>query len=386
MFYDVNQIKEILETNPITEVIKRETPSVVLKENNQLRVDICPFCGSHDTMYLKNNECYCYSCGTGGNAIGFLMKYKNIDFVTAVSQLAKYSRHPHLASKETKKFEVSVKSQKIMEINAVAAKYYYDNLRKTPNPGYNYFDSRLVTDKMKNSFGLGYAGPFGSNLYNLLVSKGFTEAEIMNSGLVSKSTKPSAKTPYYDKFWDRVIFPIFDQDGKVIAFGGRVLGDDKPKYLNSPETSAFKKGDNLFCYNRAKKSKHDYYICCEGYMDAMSLHQFGFDSAVASLGTALTTEQIKLLSNKSRVILAYDSDDPGIKATRRAIQLCREAGIPAKVLHLYDAKDPDEFLKKFGEKALNKLIRNAESDQHFMVRTSKVDDKIDFENAVEELL
>ena len=121
-------------------------------------------------------------------------------------------------------------------------------------------------------------------------------------------------------------------------------------------------------------------------MDAMSLHQFGFDYAVASLGTALTTEQIKLLSNKSRVILAYDSDDPGIKATRRAIQLCREAGIPAKVLHLYDAKDPDEFLKKFGEKALNKLIRNAESDQHFMVRTSKVDDKIDFENAVEELL
>lgn len=387
MIYNQNFIDTINTT--LIDTIKSLTDSSIRKRDNVLHVDKCPFCGEKETMYIADNEYYCYSCGEGGNVINFIMKLHDKTFEKAVQYLA--TLHKIAFSKTLEQKPLCCVNPKIattMEINAIAAKYYFEQLRNTTGiVGMNYFDSRGVPEKTKISFGLGYAGNFGDSLYRLLKSKGYSDTAIMDSGLISINKNDLAKTRFYDKFWNRVIFPIFDADGKVVAFGGRVLDDSKPKYLNSPETVAYTKGDHLFCYDKAKKSKFDYFICCEGYMDAMSLHQFGFDNAVASLGTALTKSQIKLLSTKSSVVLAYDSDAAGINATKRAIQLCREANLPVKVLQVKNAKDPDEFLKKFGTKSFEKLIKHAESDHHFMIRNARTEEnKIDFDIAVEELL
>ena len=395
MFYNEEYVSKVIANNPMQTLIKEETNSNVYKRNNSTYVDICPFCGDRQSMYVTNDSYYCHACGHGGNSAEFIMNLHNTTFAEAIQYLATKRKMQVSDVDEQKPLLISAKSKTIMEINAIAARFYFTQLRSDDGKiGISYLNSRDVPEKIRSSFGLGYAGGFGDKLYQLLKSKGYSETAIMDSGLVSKSSKTGAKNPFYDKFWDRVVFPIFDADGQVIAFGGRALDNVKvkegqnapPKYLNSPETAAFTKGNHLFCYDKAKKSKHKYFICCEGYMDAMSMHQYGFDNAVASLGTALTRQQIQLLSTKDEVILAYDSDSAGINATKRAITLCREAGVPVRILQVTGAKDPDEFLKKFGAAAFGKLIKNAEDAKHFMIRNSRTaDGKIDFDSAVEEL-
>jgi DNA primase len=387
MIYSQGLINKI--TTKLPDTMKKVTNSNIFRRNGVCYVDKCPFCGEQEVMYIKDNEYYCYACGEGGNVIHFIMKQYKKTFVEAVTYLADIhdiTIEEPIEKKPT--CSINRKAIKTMEINRIAAKFYFQQLRSNAGKiGMNYFASRDIPERTKNSFGLGYAGNFGDSLYRLLKDKGYSDTAILDSGLVSMSTKPDAKNPFYDKFWNRVIFPIFNEDGEVVAFGGRVLDDSKPKYLNSPETAAYTKGDHLFAFDKAKKSKHNYFICCEGYMDAMTMHQYGFDNAVASLGTALTKNQIELLSTKKMVILAYDSDMAGINATKRAIALCRESNLTVKVLQMKGAKDPDEFLKKFGSKSFEKLIANAESDKHFLIRNSLTDDKkINFHVAVEELL
>lgn len=384
MFFSTQDIQKLLSKCSLLFLVAKNNISIS-KKNNVFVADTCPFCRSKHTLHLETDRYCCYGCGKAGNAINFIMDSQNLNFSEAVLYLSKIYKMP-LKNSENKPIIINYKKATTLEINNIAAKYYYQYLRANHNSGLEYLDSRQIPENIKTSFGLGFSGPFGDNLYQLLKSKGYSDSDILESGLISKSKKPDAKKPFYDKFWDRVIFPIFDSNGKVVAFGGRVLDGSKPKYLNSPETAAYVKGDNLYCYDKAKKSKHDYFICCEGYMDAITMHQFGFDNAVASLGTALTKNQIKLLTTKKELILAYDTDSAGINATRRAIKLCREANLPVRVLQVSNAKDPDEFLKKFGAKGFQKLIDTAESDKHFMIRTSMIDGKFDFSSAAEELL
>lgn len=387
MLYTEKHIKNVC--NNLANVIKICGDSNIFRKDDIVYVDKCPFCGARETMLInENNEYFCYACGEGGNAIAFVMKMYNFSFSEAIQYLTKALNMVPESITEQKKTVVDTKVMATMEINAIAARFYFTQLRSPMGKkGMHYLNSRKVPETIKISFGLGYAGKFGDSLYQLLKQKGYSDETILNSGLVTKSTKEGSRYSFYDKFWDRVIFPIFDANGQVIAFGGRVLDDTKPKYLNSPETNAYTKGDHLFCYDKAKKSEHDFYICCEGYMDAMTMHQAGFDNAVASLGTALTKNQIKLLKNKKEVILAYDSDAAGINATKRAILLCREAGLPVRVLQVVGAKDPDEFIKKYGSDQFTKLLKQAESDKHFMIRNTRTESgNIDFANAVKELL
>jgi DNA primase len=392
MFFNKEVVNCVLEKATLATTIKEElinrdgSDCEIKKVHDLLYVDKCPFCGSKfPSMQIAGEQYYCHSCGRGGDVIDFIMRFKNMTFVDAVAYLA----NRHGIATEVPSFTPKIISRKttvMFEIYQIAAKFYFDQLRtKTGEIGMQYFNNRGVTPVIRSAFGLGYAGNFGDSLYQHLKSKGYSDSDLMESGLVAKNTKESAKSLFYDKFWNRVIFPILNADGRVIGFGGRIMGDGKPKYLNSQETPIFDKGKNLYCYNIAKNSKFPYYICCEGYMDAMSLHQFGFDCAVASLGTALTREQIQLLSSKSEILLAYDSDEAGIRAAKRAIALCREVGLKIRVIHMDGAKDPDEYLKKFGVDAFKKLIKNAETDKHFLIRNSKVDGKFDFNTAVEEL-
>ena len=393
MFFTDETINKILNKLSIQNVIIEETVNCdidceIKKHHGFLYVNQCPFCHSNSPAMHINKTAgtyYCSSCGRGGNVIDFVMRIRNLSFTDAVSYLANKIKLQDVPVYKDKKV-YSKKVTKIYNINQDAALFYFKQLRnKTGDSGMKYFENRGVSGKISSEFGLGYAGGFGDKLYQHLKSNGYTDTEILESGLIAKNTKPGGSL-YYDKFWNRVIFPILNTNNRIIGFGGRLLGDGKPKYLNSPETVAFDKGKNLYCYNIAKKSKRPYYICCEGYMDAMSLHQFGYDCAVASLGTALTRDQIQLLSTKKEILLAYDSDEAGIRAAKRAIELCREVGLKIRVIRMDGAKDPDEYLKKFGTKAFDNLIKNAESDKHFLVRNSKKEDgKFDFDKAVEEL-
>lgn len=392
-FFKEEVIKKLLASAKLPSIMKEETINKqdynwgIYKRHEVQYANECPFCKSKAPAFqMSDNQYYCHSCGRGGNAIDFIMRMRSITFVEAVTYLAnKYGIATEVPPFTPK--VVSRKNTAMYEINQIAAKFYFDQLRtENGKMGMQYFNNRGVTPVIRSSFGLGYAGGFGDSLYQHLKKKGYSDNDLMESGLVAKNTKEGATTEFYDKFWNRVIFPILNADGRVIGFGGRIMGDGKPKYLNSQETPVFDKGKNLYCYNIAKKSKHPYFICCEGYMDAMSLHQFGFDCAVASLGTALTRDQIQLLSVKPEILLAYDSDEAGVRAAKRAIALCREVGLKIRVIRMEGAKDPDEFLKKFGVEAFNRLIKDAETDKHFLIRNSKTEDgKFDFATAVDEL-
>jgi DNA primase len=390
MFFEQNVIRNILNNTNIINLLRKESNVLISKKDGVFYADECPFCHSTNRSLMLdtvNARYICLHCGRGGNVIDFIMRYKNLSFVDAVTYLSKECN----VSTNKPVFEdktISPKAQTLLKINQLAAKFYFDQLRTDVGiRGMKYFNDRGVSPYIKSFFGLGYAGPFGDTLYQFLKSHGFEDADILETGLVGKSTKNNAQSKiFYDKFSNRVIFPILNAKGQVVAFGGRILGDEKPKYLNSQETPVFSKKENLYCYNIAKNSKLPYFICCEGYMDAMSLHQYGFDCAVASLGTALTREQIQLLSTKKEIILAYDSDEAGIRAAKRAITLCREVGIVVRVLRMQGAKDPDEFLKKYGSDEFAKLIKNAETDKHFLIRNSKTENgKFNFDEIIEEL-
>ncbi|MCR5403526.1 MAG: DNA primase [Butyrivibrio sp.] len=367
MYYSDQIIEEVRSRNDIVDIVGQY---VHLKKQGANYFGLCPFhnekSGSFSVSPSKQIF-YCFGCGAGGNVISFLMKYDNLTFGEALKQLAERAgvKLPDEDnSPQARAFRD--KRQLLLDINKEAARYYYMNLRSEQGrKGMEYFRQRELTDETMKHFGLGYASITSDQIVRYLKSKGYNDSQIIEAGLAAFDEKRGT----HDKFWNRVMFPILDAQSKVIGFGGRVLGDGKPKYLNSPETPIFDKSRNLFGLNYAKNSRAPYMIICEGYMDVIAMHQAGFDMAVASLGTAFTSGQAMILKRYTdTVILSYDSDEAGTKAALRGIGILKEAGIKGKVLDLRPYKDPDEFIKNLGKEKFKERIDNAENTFFFEVR------------------
>ena len=310
---------------------------------------------------------YCFGCGAGGNVYNFIMEYENYTFGEALKHLADRAgvELPKIEySREVR--EKAEQRAELLEINKQAAQYYYYQLRTEGGKiGYQYLSGRGLSEETMRKFGLGYSDKFGGGLYKFLKSKGYSDERLRESGLFNVDERHGM----YDKFWNRVIFPIMDVNNRVIGFGGRVMGDGKPKYLNSPETKIFDKSRNLYGLNIARTTRKKYLILCEGYMDVISMHQAGFTNAVASLGTALTSGHASLLKRYTQeVLLLYDSDEAGIRAALRGIPILRDAGVNSRVVNLKPYKDPDEFIKNMGAEAFEERLGQA-SDS-FMFRVS----------------
>ena len=357
MLYSEDVIEEVRAKNDILDVI---SSYVTLKRKGASYFGLCPFhnekTGSFSVSRSKQMY-YCFGCGAGGNVISFIMQYENLTFPEAVRFLAGRAgvTLPERPYSEEEKKAQDLKSQ-LLEIHKAAATHYYQLLHtREGERAYRYLRDRQLTDETIRRFGLGYSSRQPGELYRFLRSKGYKDEALKESGLVTIEEKHTR-----DKFWNRAMFPILDVSNRVIGFGGRVMGDGEPKYLNSPETKLFDKSRNLYGLNYAKNSRKDYFLLCEGYMDVISLHQAGFTNAVASLGTALTSQHCLLIRRYVKeVILTYDSDGAGVNAAKRAIPLLRDAGIAAKVLSMKPYKDPDEFIKGLGAEAYQERIDNA---------------------------
>ena len=357
MYYGEEFVEELRSRVNILDIIGNY---VQLKKKGNSYFGLCPFHSEKTGSFSVSAEkqmFYCFGCGKGGSVFTFLMEYENYTYPEAIEHLASQ------AGMELPKQELSEEQRQMADYRAVlremnrdAANYFYKMLRhEHGKKGYAYFQSREITDETIKKFALGYSDIYRDDLYQYLHKKGYTDSQLRDSGLVEINEKGS-----YDKFWNRVMFPIVDMNGKVIGFGGRVMGDGEPKYLNSRETVLFEKKKNLYGLYFARKSKREGFLLCEGYMDVISLHQAGFDNAVASLGTAFTEEQARLIKRyKSSVYLAYDSDNAGKKAALRAIEICRKEDILVRVINMEPYKDPDEFIKNLGASEYEDRIRNA---------------------------
>ena len=358
MYYSEELIEEIRMKNDIVDVISNY---VRLQKKGSSYFGLCPFHNEKSPSFSVSRDkqmYYCFGCGAGGTVFTFLMEYENYSFLEAVQYLAERAGvelPKEEYSKEAK--ERSDLKATLLEINKIAAQYYYVQLKSERGAvAYDYLTDRGLSEETIKSFGLGFATKYSNDLYNYLKRKGYSEELIRQAGLINIDEKNGV----YDKFWNRVMFPIMDANSRVIGFGGRVMGDAKPKYLNSPETAVFDKSRNLYGLNRARTSRKSYFLVCEGYMDVISLHQAGFTNAVASLGTALTSGHASLFKRYvSEVYLTYDSDDAGTRAALRAVPIMREAGIAAKVIRMDPYKDPDEFIKNLGAEEFEKRIENA---------------------------
>ncbi len=367
MYYPDELVEEIRAKNDIVEVISGYV-KMQRKGNNYF--GLCPFHSEKSPSFSVSpgkQIFYCFGCGAGGNVFTFLMEYENYSFqeaIKALAQRAGVSLPEETDSREAR--EKDNKRAKLLEINKEAAKYFYYQLRgKSGQAGYQYLKKRELSDETIHRFGLGFANMTGDDLTVYLKRKGYEDRLIQEAGLAAFDEKHGI----HDKFWNRVMFPIQDSNHRVIGFGGRVMGDAKPKYLNSPETQIFDKSRNLYGLNFARTSRKGNIILCEGYMDVISMHQAGFTQAAASLGTAFTEGQANLLRRYAQeVILAYDSDGAGVKAALRAIGILKEAGLSGKVLNLEPYKDPDEFLKNRGQAAFEERIRQAENSFFFEIR------------------
>lgn len=327
---------------------------------------LCPFHSERTpsfTVYPENQSFYCFGCGVGGDVIHFIMRMENLDYISAVEYLADKAGIPLPSHNGELERDTGVSRKRILAMNVEAARYYRSCLldERIGANGRAYFLERGLNSAIISRFGLGFA-PVSGTLRHLK-GLGFTETEIQTGYFCGKNDRG-----YYDYFRGRVMFPIIDVSGNVIAFGGRVLDDSKPKYLNTSDTPAFKKSKNLFALNFAKKYCENGFILCEGYMDVIALHAAGFQNAIATLGTAITAEQARILKKYAdKVIITYDSDEAGQKATARAMTLLEEAGLDAKVLKLTDAKDPDEFIKKFGADKFRQLIEGSRSKFDYLI-------------------
>ena len=348
-------IQEVVARNDITDVVGSY---VQLRHRGRTHTGLCPFHSEKTpsfVVYHETQSFYCFGCGVGGDVITFIKKINNLDYVEAVKLLA--GRAGMAMPEEDDK--VGRLRSRVLAVNKEAARYFYQCLNgesAEAQAARRYWRGRGLSDGTIRRFGLGYApDDFRSTLLHLK-GKGYTEEELLASGLVKRSEKGNL----YNVFRGRVMTPIFDLRGNVIAFGGRVLGDEKPKYINSPETLVYKKSRAMFALNIAKKSASRRYILCEGYMDVISLHQAGFDTAVAACGTALTPEQVKLLGEYAdEVVLCYDSDEAGQKATARSLELFSSSPIKVSVLTVTGAKDPDEFIKKYGRERFEMLLEGS---------------------------
>lgn len=372
MYYPEELVEEVRMKNDIVEVI---SGYVRMQKKGSSYFGLCPFHNEKSPSFSVSpgkQMYYCFGCGAGGNVFTFVMNYENYSFGEAIKLLADRAGVdlPEVEySEEARKKEN--RRQHLLEANKEAAKYYYYLLRnKVGEHGYRYLADRQLSEETMKKFGLGYASNSRNNLANYLKQKGFSEEIIREAGLVSIDERYGIQ----DKFWNRVMFPIQDINHRVIGFGGRVMGEGEPKYLNSPETPIFDKSRNLYGLNFARTSRKNNMILCEGYMDVIAMHQAGFTQAIASLGTSFTSGQANLLRRYTEnVLLAYDSDVAGTKAALRAIGILKEAGLSGKVISLEPYKDPDEFVKNLGQAALQERIDHAENSFFFELRTLEWD-------------
>lgn len=372
MRYSDDVIEEVRTKNDIVDVVSQY---VKLTRKGSSYFGLCPFHNEKTPSFSvtpAKQMYYCFGCGAGGNVFNFVMEYENYTFGEALSYLAQRVgvELPKIEySREAK--EKAERKALLLEINKKAAQYFYYQLRREGGKSaYQYLTGRGLSEETIKKFGLGYSDKYSDDLYKYMKAKGYSDELLRESGLFNADERRGM----YDKFWNRVIFPIMDVNNRVIGFGGRVMGDGKPKYLNSPETKIFDKSRNLYGLNVARTTRKNYLILCEGYMDVISMHQAGFTNAVASLGTALTSGHASLLKRYTQeVLLLYDSDEAGIRASLRAIPILREAGVNAKVVSLKPYKDPDEFIKNMGPEALEERLLNASDSFLFRVHTGEAE-------------
>ena len=360
MYFPQELIDQVQQNNDIVDVINEYIP---LTKKGGNYVCLCPFHqdSNPSLMVSRQKQIFkCFACGEGGNVITFLQKYDSKSFVEAVQALADRAgiKLPENYQSEYSK-EKQDQKQRLIDCNIEAARYFYALLRSDDGKkGLEYFKKRELSDETMKKFGLGYSNVNGKDCIAYLKNQGFKDKEIIDAGIGVYDERNGLRA----KFWNRVMFPIKNQAGKVIGFGGRVLGDGEPKYLNSPETPVFNKSTNLYAFDLAKASRSSYFILCEGYMDVIALHQAGFNMAVASLGTAFTPGQANIIRRYVKdVYLSYDSDGPGVKAAIRASKICREYGLSCKVIDMSPYKDPDEFIKGLGREEYQKRIDEAKN-------------------------
>ncbi len=367
MYYPDELIEEVRMKNDIVDVI---SGYVKIQKKGSSYFGLCPFHSEKSPSFSVSPQkqmYYCFGCGAGGNVFTFIMEYENYTFQEAIKFLAQkagVSLPEAEYTEEVRKKEG--KRAKLLEVNKEAAKYFYYQLRSDRGrAGLKYLKERQLSDETINKFGLGFANMTSNDLVKYLKSKGYDDKLLQEAGIATFDEKYGM----HDKFWNRVMFPIQDINHRVIGFGGRVMGDGKPKYLNSPETMIFDKSRNLYGLNLARTSRKNNMILCEGYMDVITMHQAGFSQAVASLGTAFTEGQATLLKRYTQeVILSYDSDGAGVTAALRAIGILKEAGLTGKVLNLEPYKDPDEFIKNRGQEAFQERLDQAENTFFFELR------------------
>ena len=365
MYYSEDIVEEVRMKNDIVDVI---SGYVKLQKKGSSYFGLCPFHNEKSPSFSVSpgkQMYYCFGCGAGGNVITFLMEYENYTFPEALKALADRAgvELPQKEPTREERAQADLRSA-ILEINKLAAGYFYHQLKQPQGrAGYEYLKGRKLSDETIRRFGLGFANKTSDDLYRFLKAKGYRDDLLKETGLVTIEERGA-----HDKFWNRVMFPIMDVNSRVIGFGGRVMGDGTPKYLNSPETRVFDKSRNLYGLNFARSARKPNLIICEGYMDVISMHQAGFNQAVASLGTALTVQQSLLMKRyTNEVLVTYDSDEAGTKAALRAIPILREAGLSVRVINMKPYKDPDEFIKALGTEAFQKRIDEAQSSFLFEV-------------------
>lgn len=367
MYYPEDLVEEVRMKNDIVDVV---SGYVKLQKKGASYFGLCPFHNEKSPSFSVSGAkqmYYCFGCGAGGNVFTFVMNYENYNFSEAVKMLADRAgvNLPELVYSEEMKKKESHRAR-LLEANKEAAKYFYYQLRaKQGETGYHYLQGRELSEETMKKFGLGFANKTSDDLTQYLKQKGFDDKLLQEAGLASFDERMGM----HDKFWNRVMFPIQDINHRVIGFGGRVMGEGTPKYLNSPETPVFDKSRNLYGLNFARTSRTGNIILCEGYMDVISMHQAGFTQAVASLGTAFTSGQANLLRRYAdNILLAYDSDGAGTSAAIRAISVLKEAGLTGKVINMQPYKDPDEFIKNLGTEAFQERIDHAENSFMFEIR------------------
>lgn len=368
MYYPEDVVEQVRLANDIVDVIGS---FVTLKKRGSNYVGLCPFHNEKTpsfTVQRSSQLYYCFGCHKGGSVYTFLMEHENMTYPEAIRYLADRA-HITLPEQQFSAGEKAARDRRsrMLEMNKEAATYYYANLR-TPQgeTARRYLQRRGLSEETIKAFGLGYAGKGGDHLYRFLKEKDFEPAMMQQAGLVDISEKDGAS----DRFWNRVMFPIMDMNSKVIGFGGRVMGDAQPKYLNSPQTPVFDKSRHLYGLFAAKRSKQPFFLLCEGYMDVISLHQAGFTNAVASLGTSLTDEQARLMKRfVKQVYITYDSDEAGVKAALRAIAMLRAVDITTRVVRMHPYKDPDELIKAEGAEGYQQRLDHATDGFMFGIET-----------------
>ncbi len=376
MYYSDDLIEEVRSGNDVVDVI---SSYVKLNRKGSSYFGLCPFHNEKSPSFSVSpgkQMYYCFGCGEGGNVISFIMKYENFSFQEAVKYLADRGgiKLPEIEYSAEEKKKADLKSV-LLDINKEAALYFYKQLKSEKGAkGYEYLKNRGLSDDTITKFGLGYSTNYKDDLYQYMKKRGYGDDVLKETGLFSYSERG-----VYDKFSNRVMFPIMDVNSRVIGFGGRVMGQGEPKYLNSPETMVFDKGRNLYGLNAARASRKDNILMCEGYMDVIALHQAGFNNAVASLGTAFTPRQAALIKRYTdNVYLTYDSDGAGVKAALRAIPILKDAGLSVKIINMKPHKDPDEFIKTLGAESYEERIKNARNS--FLYEIDRMRDNVDIDN------